>query len=242
MCAGGTGKFKINIFGGIPPYNYHAVGQTNNVTYNNTLIVNGIAQTYDIEVSDQSNQTVNTTHTLLDGNTLAISETINGGCNNGSVTITVTPNGGQSPYTYTWYSSEASGPIGTSNSVSGYINNSPISLWVDVRDNNGCTISKTWGFNVNDFTVVTDDNYGGYDMKVTFSNGLENYIEFELYESNSSTGPWTSTGINHNINSNSGEYLFNFPDLNKYYKLISKNGYCTKIIIGYWDLNGWNQI
>ncbi len=127
-CAGGnTGAINLTVSGGTSPYTFNWGGGV--VTQNRTGLAQG---TYSVTVTDNAGCTRNSTSTVAQNASLSItSVNTNATCNGGSNgTITLTSNGGTTPYYYNW-----GGGIITQNRTGLAAGN----YTVTVIDNAGCS-------------------------------------------------------------------------------------------------------
>ena len=130
-CFGGTnGAVDITVFGGTIPYSY--LWSSGAITQD---ISGKIAGTYSVTVSDANSCTANASYTITQPTILALTlSTTQATCGSVNGSVTATPSGGTSPYTYLWNTSA------TTSTVNGL---SPANYTVTVTDFNGCTISKS---------------------------------------------------------------------------------------------------
>jgi hypothetical protein len=132
LCNGNNdGSIVLTTNGGTSPYTY--LWNTGATT---SSISNLTAGTYNVTITDDNGCTITSSENITQPIVLSSTTTTNNvttyGGNDGS--ITVTPNGGTSPYTYLWNTGATTSSI--SNLIAGTYD-------VTITDNNGCTLSVT---------------------------------------------------------------------------------------------------
>lgn len=175
-CFGASnGEAYAHITGGIAPYTYNWSGSFPN----NDTITGLSAGNYSITVHD--NQGCSTTATVAVGQPAQLTVATSampvscGGANNGSVTAT--PAGGTSPYSYIWNSN----PAQTSQTA---VLLTAGTYFVTVTDLNGCTVSGSATVSPTTTIVVTTDSvknvscFGANDGKIYLSvtGGQQPYV------------------------------------------------------------------
>lgn len=129
-CTNANGKVKTTILGGQAPYKY--LWSTGG---NKDSLVNVVANNYTLTITDSNNCAVASIATVSTTGMTSINMLkFDPACQASNGSITATPIGGQSPYTYLWNTGA------TSNAVS---NLNPGTYSVTVTDASGCTLSNT---------------------------------------------------------------------------------------------------
>lgn len=128
------GTASVTVSGGTPTYNYTWMpGNLKTPT-----ITNLVAGTYTLTVKDLKGCSVTPIVTITQPATLAITtiNQVNVSCNGGSNgSVTASPSGGTTPYTYLW---------SPGNATTATLSNAPIGTYtVTVTDKNNCTAQKT---------------------------------------------------------------------------------------------------
>jgi gliding motility-associated-like protein len=132
LCSGNSsGSIDLTVSGGTAPYTY---AWSNNTTLEDPS--NLLAGTYTVTVTDANGCTATTTVTITQpGSAVTITATAqNILCLNGTGSVSSTPNGGVSPYTFSWTNSANTQNI--TNLQAG-------SYTVTVQDANGCSANAT---------------------------------------------------------------------------------------------------
>ncbi|MES2132171.1 MAG: PKD domain-containing protein [Bacteroidota bacterium] len=125
-----TGTVNVTGSGGTPGYQYQINGTGFQTAGSFTAVP---ANTHIIQVRDANGCTATQTVTVTQPTALAdVLATQNANCTAANGSITATPSGGTSPYTYAWTGGGGSGSV-TTGLVSGTYS-------VTVTDNNGCTL------------------------------------------------------------------------------------------------------
>ncbi len=109
LCNGGnTGSVSLTVTSGQSPYTYH--WNTNATTQNLSSVVAG---TYTVTITDAAQCTATASATIAEPTVLSVSEQhVNVLCNGAATgSITLTPAGGTSPYTYTWNGTSGPNPL-----------------------------------------------------------------------------------------------------------------------------------
>jgi len=132
LCDQANGTATVAPQGGTAPVSY---SWSHNAGLNSPTATGLSAGTYSVTATDANNCSASITVTVLEtqGPGLAIAVT-NSFCTNGNGSITVTPNGGLAPYTYSW-----SHNAGLNSATAGNLNAG--SYTVTVTDANGCSAS-----------------------------------------------------------------------------------------------------
>ncbi len=129
-CTNANGKIKTTILGGQAPYKYLW-----NTGGNKDSLINVAANNYTLTVTDSNNCAVASIATVSTTGMTSINMLkFDPACQASNGSITATPIGGQSPYTYLWNTGA------TSNAIS---NLNPGTYSVTVTDASGCTLSNT---------------------------------------------------------------------------------------------------
>lgn len=129
-CTNANGKVKSTVLGGQSPYTY--LWNTGGVK---DSLVNIVANNYTLTVTDSNGCAVASIATVSTTGMSSINMLkFDPACQASNGSITATPIGGQSPYTYLWNTG------GTSNSIS---NLNPGTYSVTVTDASGCTLSNS---------------------------------------------------------------------------------------------------
>ncbi len=153
LCNGGTnGTATATVTGGTPGYTYlwSTGGTTNSIS--------NLGQgTYTVTITDANGCTATSTVTVTDPSPLSTSLTpSNATCGNSNGSLSATPTGGTSPYTYLWNTSE------TTSSITGLAAGT---YSVVITDANGCTQTAT-------VTITNSVNpTAGINANVTIYNG-----------------------------------------------------------------------
>jgi gliding motility-associated-like protein len=132
-CPGGNnGSASVTANGGTPVYAYLWSNSAVTATINNISAGN-----YSVTVTDSKGCTTTQSYTITEPSvftaTLNVSNVNCNGGSNGSISVTV--NGGNSPYSYTWNPNVGNGATVTGLTAGSY--------YVTITDNNGCSISKS---------------------------------------------------------------------------------------------------
>jgi len=171
--SGATGSAMANPSGGTSPYTYSwSPGGATKATASALS-----AGTYTVAVTDNDGCNATGSVTITQPTALSTGESItNLTCRNvytGSITLT--PSGGVSPYTYSWNRGE-----GTNSAISGL---SAAAYRVTITDNNGCTLKPTITVTqppliTNVVTVIANVSCygtGGGDASISTSGGVSPY-------------------------------------------------------------------
>jgi gliding motility-associated-like protein len=131
-----TGAINVSVWGGTPPYSYSwDSGQ-------NTQDLTGLsAGTYTLTITDNKGCTTVQTYAITQPNQLTgTMSAVNVNCfGDATGTVSITPNGGTAPYSYSWQNSQN---VIINNSPS--LINAPAETYqVTVTDANGCTFSAS---------------------------------------------------------------------------------------------------
>ncbi len=201
-----NGSVTLGATGGIPAYQF-AVGSG---VYSSSPTFNSVAGgTYTFHIKDNLGCIKDTVLTILDSFVIRATLTVtNVKCYNGSDgTITITANGGLSPYTY----AANSGSYSSSN----VLTNLPLGAHtVHVRDNRGCG-KDTTPVNIGQpapispsVAVVIPTCHGSSDGKVSLaaSGGIPSYT-FAM-----GSGAYSSTAVFNGLTA--GSYVFHIKDAN----------------------------
>ena len=167
LCSGGKSTITNTVVGGVAPYKYlyltlgnNPKGKLDTLAYTNSNTIDVVAGYYRVRIVDAKGCTMETSfpntkfswyHIEDLSKPITISEVISNtssiNAKNGS--ITVTPIGGNSPYTYKW----------NDNSVNNSINNVISGTYsVIVTDKNKCTATKSIFLPYNTPSVTHKDN------------------------------------------------------------------------------------
>ena len=132
-CNGETTNATVAVNGGTTPYTYL---WSDNADRNSNMATGITAGTYGVTVTDANGCTVASSVTIDDPALLTVSLSADDIlCNGRTTTVTATPNGGASPYSYAWQ-----GNSSTSSNLSGV---GAGDYNVTVTDNNGCTATAS---------------------------------------------------------------------------------------------------
>jgi gliding motility-associated-like protein len=150
------GTADVGVAGGVTPYTYvwSSVPAGQVTTGQGTNAISDLCDgTYTVTVTDSNNCTINNNTVVIEPNPITVNlTTVDLSCNgvcNGSASVS--PSGGNSPYTVSWNG----GPFTAVTSISGLCAGPQI---VDVRDNNGCI--ETVNFDINEPTLLTTTTSG----------------------------------------------------------------------------------
>jgi len=200
-CNGGNnGTASVNANGGTAPYSYLWSNSENNSSINNLT-----AGVYSVVVTDANGCSYTTSVTITEPTLLTASTTSNDvtcyGGNDGNATVTA--NGGTSPYTYLWNTTDNTASI--SNITAGTYS-------ATVTDANGCTATSSVTINQGPQLVITSSITepwcnGGTDGAATVSvNGGTAPFNYS----------WTNNSSTSNAISNvaAGTYTVNVTDAN----------------------------
>jgi hypothetical protein len=174
-CGAGVGSATVSASMGTPPYTY---SWNTTPAQNGATATNLSAGTYNVTAQDANGCSANLTVTVSNAQTNIngqVSNTVPDTCSAGLGSATVSPSGGQAPYSYTWNTLPAqSGPTATGLSTGNYT--------VTLSDQYGCstqvsvTISDAGGPSVNVISTSVDScNKGVGGATVTVSGGVGPY-------------------------------------------------------------------
>ena len=181
LCYGqSTGSATVSVSGNTPAYTYTWLPSGGNSATASGLGVGA----YTVNILDQHNCAVTKTLNIVQPAVLSGSISTSAsdcGTANGSATVTV--NGGQLPYTYTWSPAGGNAAVSTGISTGSYT--------CSVRDANNCPLSLTASVAViNPSLTLTASNYSICSGSATslFANGSSSYTWSPAGSLSSSTG------------------------------------------------------
>lgn len=215
-CETPTGIINIAVTNGTPPYTYL---WTDNST--NQSLVNVIAGSYSVVITDDNGCTVSETFEIGSFNSLEIEATLSHPACNGDDTgmITAYAVAGQEPITYAW-----TGPNGFTTSGESIFDLVAGTYTVIVQDNKGCEVIESYDLTQPDPLVIAPLESPvfstGFNLsKFQSGDGIINAPEVNggtksyAYQWTADNG-YTSTSGNHQFNLMAGDYMLVVIDAN----------------------------
>ncbi len=180
-CNGSGGSATANPAGGTPPYSYSWSNGGNTQTINNLPAGN-----YSVTVTDNNGCTgtgSGTVNISNNGFPIWLTTTPPSSCSSNNGSITATPMGGLSPYTYLWSNG------GTTQTITGLGTGT---YTVTVTDATGCTATKsatlTAPSNVSAWASSTDETCAGANDGTASASGMGGTQPYTYIWSNGQTG------------------------------------------------------
>ena len=173
-----NGDVEVLATGGVEPYSFVWSNGANTASNQNL-----VAGSYSVSVTDANGCSIDTTYTIAQPDSLALSAVVTQqDClgNLGSIDVSVSGGVALNPYTYAWSNGTASNGAATQD-VSGLGTGN---YTVRVADNNGCLVSQTFTINALQLPVITGsttpdscgNSVGSVSINVVSGNGPLTYL------------------------------------------------------------------